>query len=253
MSAGVDHLDFDELPEGITVASNAGAYAEPVAEHVLALALALARGLREEHDNLREGQFNQRREHRSLRESTLGIVGYGGIGREVARLFEPFDVEVMGINSSGRDGGRLDWCGTLEDLPELSAASDVLVVSIPLKQNTRGLIGGDELRAMKDDAILINVARGEIVDAQALYEHLSDHPDFKAGLGAWWREPFRDGEFETSDPFLELPNVIGCPHNSAVVPGALETGLRRAAENLRRELRWDEPEGVIDRDEYTDL
>jgi len=250
MSAGVDHLDFDELPAGITVASNAGGYAEPVAEHVLALALALARGLREEHERLRAGEFNQRRQHPSLRNSTVGIVGFGGIGREVARLFEPFDAEILGINSTGSTESPADWCGTLDDLPRLLEPSDVLVLSIPLKERTRGLIGRQELEAMGTDGILVNVARGEILDARALYEHLEQNPDFKAGLEAWWREPFRHGTFELEYPFLELPNVIGCPHNSAVVPGALERGLRRAAENLQRELRWDEPEGVVEREEY---
>ena len=232
MSAGSDHVDFDRLPDTLTVAANTGAYAEPVAEGVLAIALALARRLRVEHDNLREGEFNQRRVNKSLRGANLGIVGFGGIGREVARMFTPFDVDIYAINTTGQTDREVAWCGTLRQLDVVLEKSDVMVLSIPLTEATEGLIGRDELRAMRDDAILINVARGEHIEQKALYDHLRDHPQFQAGLEAWWVEPFRHGSFELEYPLLELPNVLGCPHNSAVVPGALETGVRRAARKV---------------------
>ena len=250
MSAGADHLDFDDLPDGLTVASNAGAYAEPIAEHVLGMTISLARHLRREHENLRRGEFNQRRVNKSVRGANLGIVGYGGIGREVARVFRPLGVDVYAVNTTGRTDDEVAWCGTLEELDYLLARADVLVLSLPLTPRTAGLIGAEELRAMKSDAILINVARGEHVDQEALYEHLTANEEFQAGLEAWWVEPFRHGEFRVDYPLLELPNVLGCPHNSAVVPGALRRGIRRASQNLKRRLQGAEVDGLVDPEVY---
>ncbi len=245
LSAGYDHVDFERLPDSLTVASNAGAYAEPMAEHVLGMAIALARRFRREHANLRDGEFNQRRVHKTLRGANLGIVGFGGIGREVARVFRPLDVDVYAVNTTGTTDAEVAWCGTLEELEVVLEAADVLVLSLPLTDETEGLIGGEELAAMREDAILINVARGEHVDQRALYEHLEAHPDFCAGLEAWWIEPFRHGEFRLDYPLLELPNVLGAPHNSAVVPGALEEGVRRASERIRRYLQTGEATDVV--------
>ncbi|MFB6372099.1 MAG: 2-hydroxyacid dehydrogenase [Bradymonadaceae bacterium] len=245
LSAGADHLDVDRLPENLPVASNAGAYAEPIAEGVLAIALALARRLRVEHENLQDGEFNQRRVNKSLRQANLGIVGFGGIGRTVADIFEPFDVDVYAINTTGETDREVAWCGTLDDLDTVLEQSDLLVLSLPLTPETEGLIGRRELEAMREDAILVNVARGEHIDQQALYEHLTEHPDFQAGLEAWWVEPFRHGEFRVDYPLLELPNVLGCPHNSAVVPGALETGVRRASRRLARFLKNGTTDGLV--------
>src|SRR5207247_10692489 len=114
---------------------------------------------------------------------------------------------------------------------------------------TRGPIGARELGLMKPDAILVNVARGAIVDEGALYEHLRTSPEFRAGLDVWWHEP-ADGGFRTDHPFFELPNFLGSPHNSAIVPGVLETAARRAAENVGRYLRGEPFTGLMRREDY---
>lgn len=250
LSAGADHLDFSRLPAHLQVASNAGAYAEPVAEGVVALTLALARRLREEHDNLSAGRFNQRLEVQTLMGASVAILGFGGIGRQVARFLEPWNVDLYVFNTSGTTDREVAWCGTLDELDAILPCVDVAVLCLPLTPRTRQLFDAERLARMKDTAMLVNVARGEIIDQQALYDHLVAHPHFKAGLEAWWVEPFRHGEFRLEAPLLDLPNVIGCPHNSAVIPGALETGVERAAANLARHLAGDDPEGLLDRAAY---
>ena len=144
---------------------------------------------------------------------------------------------------------QVDWIGTPERLNELLEAADVLLISAPLTRATYGLIGAAELRRMKEDAILVNVARGEIVQERALYDHLLRHPRFTACIDAWWIEPIRHGEFRIDQPFLDLPNVIASPHNSAQAEGAHDIGLRRAVENCRRALTGEAPLHVIGLDE----
>ena len=103
---------------------------------------------------------------------------------------------------------------------------------------------------MKPPAILVNVARGAILDEGALYEHLRRNPEFGAGIDAWWREPSTAGAFETDYPFFELPNLIGSPHNSALVPDILQHSARLAAANVHRYLRGVPVTGVVHRDDY---
>jgi phosphoglycerate dehydrogenase-like enzyme len=250
LSAGADHIPYAELPANITIASNVGAYAEPMAEHILAMALALAKNLVREHRNLSEGRFNQSSLNRSLHGLSCGIIGFGGIGRAAARLMRGLGVRILALNTSGRTAEPVDFIGTLKDLRKVLSEADVVVISIPLTKATRGLIGKRELEWMKNDSMLINVARGHIIDEAALYHHLTDHPDFKAGIDAWWIEPFMHGEFKTTFPFFGLPNVIGSPHNSAIVHGINEKSTLQAVENVLRFLRGEKIVGVVKREEY---
>jgi phosphoglycerate dehydrogenase-like enzyme len=250
LSAGADSVDFAAIPERLTLASNVGAYAEPMAEYVLAMALALARRLPQRHADLAKGEFKMWERVLTLDGAVCAILGFGGIGRATARLMRAFGARIHAVNSSGRTSEPVEFIGTLADLDQVLAAADVLVIALPLINATRGLIGARELGLMKPAAIVVNVGRAAIVDERALYERLRSHPDFCAGIDTWWHEPGPGSGFSTRYPFFDLPNLLGSPHNSGVTDGALQVGARRAAENVRRYLSGETVIGVARRGDY---
>lgn len=246
LSAGYDHLNFNYFSKKTIIASNQGAYAKPMAEHALAMILALAKKLTKYHNLLSKGVFDQLNSvTRYIHGSNLGIIGYGSIGKETAKLMQPFDVNVYAINTSGKTDDDIAFIGTLQDLDIVLKNSDILLISIPLNKETQALIGKRELELMKSDAILINVARGDIIIEKDLYEHLRTHPEFSAGIDAWWVEPFKYGKFEIHYPFFELTNFIGSPHNSSVVPNSLIDGAKQAAINVKRFINKEVIKGLI--------
>jgi phosphoglycerate dehydrogenase-like enzyme len=248
LSAGANHVNFARLPAHIKVAGNVGAYADPIAEHVAAMALCLAKRLPDNHANLAAGKFELAQTLR-LRGGTVGILGYGGIGQASAALFRAFGMRVYAINTSGHADGA-DQAGTLADLDDMLASADILVITIPLTNTTRGLIGAKELSLMKPEAIMVNVARGAIVDEDALFAHLQAQPQFRAGIDTWWDEPDAGQPFHPRLPFLTLPNVLGSPHNSGVVAGMDMVSVEFAARNVARFLSGQPPHGVQNPADY---
>lgn len=251
ISAGVDHVPFSNLPENLTVLGNVGAYAQPMAEHTVALILALTKRLFIEYQKLREGIFDQESQNRMLKGLTCGILGLGGIGKAVARLLRAFEIKIMAVNTSGETDEQVEFIGTLRDLDKILKESDIIVIALPLTRKMRNLIGKRELNLMKKNAILINISRGGIIEEKALYEHLKNHPYFMAGIDAWWVEPFQHGKFEVHYPFFNLPNFIGSPHNSGVVEGAIEEAIKDAVLNVKNYLDGKEIRGVTNREDYS--
>jgi phosphoglycerate dehydrogenase-like enzyme len=250
LPAGVDAVDFSALPDQLIIACNAGAYAGAISEHVLAMTLSLAKRLPQRHAALAVGRFEKWAPSLALDGSICAIIGLGGIGTATARLMSAFGARIYAVNSSGRTSEPTEFVGTLADLDRVLAVADVIIISLPLTLATRALLGRRELALMKPSAILVNVARGAIVDQGALYEHLRTHPQFSAGIDTWWDEPAGDAPFRTDYPFLDLPNVIGSPHNSSIVPGTMLSAARVAAENVRRYLRGEPLTGVVRRADY---
>jgi phosphoglycerate dehydrogenase-like enzyme len=154
-------------------------------------------------------------------------------------------MQVYGVNRSGQTDVAVDYIGSTAGIEKVLAESDVVVLTVPLNRHTRNLIGLSELKLMKSDAILVNVARGDIVDQKALYEHMTANPGFRAGIDTWWSEPASHGAFRLEYPFFDLPNFLGSPHNADIVPQAMLTATRQALNNLKNYLQGHKVKGIL--------
>lgn len=248
LSAGFDHLDFSRFPSTCVVSGNMGAYANSMAEHGTGMILALAKELLSHHHEMQDGVFNQfNSQSQSIFNKTIGIIGFGVTGQKIAKIFqEGFNCKVYAINTSGATDKKVDWIGRLENIDQLLKESDFIVLTIPLNAQTENLIGYRELSFMKDNAILINLARGQIINEKALYEKLRTTLTFRAGIDAWWIEPFFGKEFSMDYPFLKMKNVLGSPHNSAMVSGMLLESSKLGVANVLKYIKTGKAERILD-------
>ncbi len=252
--AGVNHIPFAQLDKKVLVCSNAGAYSDEVAEYAWALLLSAAKRIVDFHNAVKTEQWTLKRtlggkEVSILEERTLGILGYGGIGSAVAQIGKGFSMKIYAFSRKPvREKGVRSFQGD-KGLLTVLAESDAVIVSLPLTELTNKIIGAEKLATMKKDAILVNIARGELVDETALYEHLKANPNFRYATDVWW---YREGKesLKTTHPFFELPNFIGTPHVSG--PSGLATGkpARFAVENVIRFLRGLKPRNIVNPAEY---
>jgi len=252
--AGVNHIPFAQLDKKVIVCSNAGAYSDEVAEYAWALLLSAAKRIVDFHNAVKMEQWTLRRtlggkEVTILEERTLGILGYGSIGSTVAQIGKGFSMKIYAFSRKPvREEGVRSFQGD-KGLLTVLAESDAVIVSLPLTELTNKIIGAEKLATMKKDAILVNIARGELVDETALYEHLKANPNFRYVTDVWW---YREGKesLKTTHPFFELPNFIGTPHVSG--PSGLATGkpARFAVENVTRYLRGLKPRNIVNPAEY---
>ena len=250
LSAGANHIPFDSINENIELASNVGAYAKPMAEHTLSLIFALSKSLLPRHNELKNEVFNQYNINKLIEGSKCGILGFGGIGKEVARLLKPFHVKIFAVNTSGKTDESVDFIGTLKDLDYILKEVDILVITLPLNKYTHNLINKQKLMLMKKDAMLINVARGDLIVEEDLFHFLMNNSEFKTAIDAWWIEPFSHGFFKTNFPFFDLPNFLGSPHNSAIVPGIIEEAIKAATDNIINFITKKPVRGIVNRDDY---
>jgi phosphoglycerate dehydrogenase-like enzyme len=237
--AGTERIDRSALAAGVSVI-NGGGTEEPIAEYVIGMLIAMRRHLFEADRKLRSGEWVRSFMGTGFVEevygSTLGLVGYGRIGRETAKRAAAFGMTCRAVTLHPERHGARDRdpaehaiaeIGPLTDAAAVDAlisASDAVAICCELSDLTRGLIDGRRLALMKPSAVLINVARGPIVVERDLYETLRDKRIAGAVIDVWYQYPASQGEraMPSTYPFAELDNVIMTPHNSGWTKPAME-------------------------------
>jgi len=249
--AGTNEIVFDAVPPQAAVC-NAYEHEVGIAEYVLSAMLQWTIGIPQMDAALRRGEWLGSHlcgpRHRELFGQTLGILGYGRIGREVARRARSFGMNVIACTRS--PGNADEFCARIagmDNLEELLSASDFVVLALPLDAGTTGLIGRHEIDRMRENAVIINVARGALIDEQALFEACRSRRIAGAVIDTWYRYP-KQGESHCEPanlPFKALENVIMTPHASAWTEGLRPRRCRLIAENLDRLARGEPLVNVV--------
>jgi phosphoglycerate dehydrogenase-like enzyme len=246
LSAGYDMVNIEGARKArIPICSNGGANSVAVGEHAIMLMLAVYRKLVAFHQNVAAGRW-----HRGIPRTvdiyeiegkTVGIVGLGNIGQQVARRIKAFDADVIYYDLFRRSPEEENRLGVkYVPLNTLLESADIVSLHVPLNDNTRHMIGAAELSRMKPKAILINTCRGEVVDEEALTKVLQDHRIMGAGLDCQEKEPANP-----DNPLLKLPNVTLTPHNAGPTVDSYRKRFGNGYANIQRVANGQPPLWVI--------
>ena len=248
-SAGANQILDRPIGDQVVITKMPGLAARVIGEWVLTFMLMDAKGMIGHLESQRAARWT-RADPRTLEGATVGIIGYGAIGSEIARFCDAFGARVVGIRrrASGDGTPPADAPRSVasiwppERLHDVLSESDYVVLAVPLTEDTHGLIGETELAAMKRGAALINIARGEVVDWDAQVSALESGRLRASYTDVTSPEPLPDGH-----PLWSAPNLFITPHNSGLQPNYFGKAAHRFADNLRRFLNDQPLEDVVDR------
>jgi phosphoglycerate dehydrogenase-like enzyme len=253
VAAGLDLLDTKAVPKGVTIC-NAFGHDPAIAEYVIMTMLVLTHRLFEAVTAFRAGSwiasphFGGGPPHGEVMGSTIGIIGYGRIGREVAQRAAGLKCRVLAANRSPvADPAPADTVFHLADLDRMLPLCDTILISCGLAPETKGLIDASRLALMKPGALLINVARAAIVDEDALDAALKDGRLGGAALDVWWQYPTPDEPERRPSrrPFHQLSNVLITPHSSSSSEATADRRWGVVAANLDRFVRGEKLENIV--------
>ncbi|QBP41904.1 2-hydroxyacid dehydrogenase [Paenisporosarcina antarctica] len=245
MAVGYNNIDIKAATErGIMVTNTPGVLTETTADLTFALLMATARRLVESSDYLREGKwkswFPMQLTGQDIHGSTLGIIGMGRIGEALAKRAKGFDMNVIYTNRSRKSKAEEELGIQYKDKETLLRESDFVCVLVPFTLETKDTINKEELALMKPTAVLINTARGGVVNEDALYEALINKEIWAAGLDVFQEEPV-----PIDHPLLTLPNVVALPH---IGSSSINTRMKMAhlaATNLIDGISGNTPKNLV--------
>ncbi|NEU31813.1 3-phosphoglycerate dehydrogenase [bacterium LRH843] len=242
---GVDNIDIEAANQfNLPVCNTPGANATGVAELTILLILALYRKLPYVNEATKNGKWlmwELRPSSYEMQGKMHGFIGFGNIGRETAKRSKAFGTDIIYYDKYRLSEEEEQKYGVkYASLEEVIRKSDIISLHVPLLPETKGLIGEKELNMMKRDAIIINVARGGVIDENALYHALKSDTIAGAGIDVWKNEPA-----ETDHPLFTLENVIASPHIAAGTRDTLIRVLQGAFENIKRVDLGDPPRNII--------
>lgn len=239
-SAGVDDFPFELLREGIELYSNAGAYSLSVAEHAFGLILSLAKGV----------GLKKKVETYILTNATMLVLGGGGIGSEVARIGKHgFNMYVIGVSRSFKSN-YFDEKYPLSQLENVISRADIIVDTLPLNKETKGVLNYKVLSKVKDKCIIVNVGRAETIVEDDIYKVLKEKPGVRFGTDVFWRVNGKEN-FETSK-LWELENFTGTPHIAGATANekVLEYALLHACQNVYKIINEGKGENKVRIEDY---
>ena len=246
ISAGYDYVNIEGARKArIPICSNGGANSVAVAEHAIMLMLAVYRKLVAFHQNVAAGRWHQGIPRTvdiyELEGKTVGLVGLGNIGGQVARRVKAFDTQIIYYDTVRRSAQQEAELGArYVSLDTLLETADIVSLHVPLNESTRHLINAQAFGRMKSSAIIINTCRGEVIDEQALIEALQQGRILAAGLDTQAKEPP-----DPSNPLLTLPNVTLTPHSAGPTVDSYRKRFHNGYANIERVARGQAPLWVI--------
>lgn len=234
---GVDHVDGESAKaKGIKIANASGYATQAVSELAIGLTLNLLRQVKQGDLDVRKGDdFPGLIQGQEIRNKTVGIVGTGTIGLETAKLFKAFGAKLIGYNRTQKQEA-LDLGIEYKELNEVLAESDIVSIHLPMTADTKHLIGKEELGLMKESAILINIARGPIIDNQALADALNKGQIAGAGIDVFDMEPPIPSDY----PLLSAKNTILTPHIGYLTDEAMVLRAQIAFDNVSAYINGEE-------------
>jgi phosphoglycerate dehydrogenase-like enzyme len=237
LSAGYDNVDLEAARRAkVPLSNNGGANAISVSEHAMMLMLTVARKVVWQHASVSGGRWRGNGpapRMYELHDKTLGIIGFGTIGKKVARLAQPFGMHVQYFDIARLSEGEADRHNVkFRLLRELLRTSDVVSLHVPLNDSTRHMIGKEELELMKPNAIIVNTSRGPVIDEAALCAHLAAGKIFGAGLDVFDQEPP-----PSNNPLFKLDNVVLTAHFAGPTWDNHVARFRNAFDNVQRVAR----------------
>lgn len=256
---GLNHFPLKLIKERNIFISNTHAQSKYVAEKAVAMALALLGRVVEYHNGLKQGNwfrlFDEDDTWQTIQGKTCGILGYGSIGKNIAKILKGFDCKIIGFKKhlGSHDISEYEFADEITDnLNEVLSKSEIIFVCLPLNNETKGLLSGKALINLQGK-YLINVARGEIISENALFSALKDGTIAGAALDVWYNYPGKNQKepvFPSNKPIYKLPNVVISPHKSSNTTEAINAMIDDTLENIRTYLLTGKTKNIVDKEQY---